>query len=243
VQKLEQEQGYVIDPLKMRNDDGDIVQFTQQDPEYTEQWGKSLQTLQASILARDNARKEAMDKLSTVVPPEEAADMAFWSELEKRDRARMMGIDYDRGTWVPGAQVEGGDQPTQAVLEELGIALPSYRMPTTRQTFDPMIDAAKAKGGVAAANAAEQARLRAQAASTTNQAVSTLPKVSTPVVKPPAGGATYDPLSSIRTTTPVAAPTKPTTSTGGLPPVRSPLPTPVSANPVQTPIGSKTFGG
>jgi hypothetical protein len=210
-------QGYRIDPLAMRDPDNPsvVITYTQDDDEYIDQWGKATLTIQDQVAVQQRARAEASDKLATVLPPEEAADMVFWDEQDKRERARLMGIDYDTGRWLPGAQIAGGaTQPSNAVLDDLGI-IRDTPGPKTTARFDPLETGLLRARGVAAQNLAEQAKARAAAVSTAKTGISTLPKVSTPIAKPPTGNTAFNPLDGARTapTTTVVAQPKPSTGT------------------------------
>lgn len=211
--------GFNIDPLRRRDLDGSIIEYDRLSPEYVDQWGKSYVSMTDAIKALDAGRLEARNKLATVLPPNEAADMAFWTEQDQRERARQMGVDFDTGRWLPGTSWNAPDQPpSQEMLDELGIVVPErLGPPQDVPKFDPLGIALRSAKGVAAANRAEQDRLRAEAVSTAKTGISTLPKVTAPVTSPPAGGATSNPASSIRLNplTPVKTPVTTTTPVTG----------------------------
>lgn len=215
--------GIPVDPMLRRDLEGNVYTITPESPEYAEQWTKATMTLDQAISMSNRARAEAMDKLATVVPPDESADMAFWDEAEKRARARDMGIDYDTGAWLPSAP--GGrpaKNPSQQILDDLGIVSRIQGPPEPQGgLFNPLAESLRRARGVAAANKAEQDRKRAEAASTAKTGLQTLPMVTTPHMTPPAGGSSSNPGSTSRTVVPTPAVPVGPSPTRGLPPITS----------------------
>lgn len=236
--------GLRIDPLRVRDIDDPmrIIEYSPDDDEYTLQWAR-YSTIQSIIVEQQKARAEAMSKLMTV-NPEQAAEAPFLTDMEKRERARVAGIDYDTGEWLPGTDpLMAQKPPSQEMLQEFGIDVGQTveEAKPKASLFDPVKSALDTARGVIAANKADLERRKAEAASAT-KVTSSLPKVTVPKAPAPKPQTQLAPLPQSTAKLPTSGAAH---ATRTRPPVTpTPAPTPyVAPKPVMDEHGQTALGG